>query len=406
MRILIFSQYFWPENFTINNITKTLNSKFELEVLTGQPNYPSGKIYKGFKWWGLESTYENNFYVNRVPIFPRGNNSKIKLIMNYLFFIFSASFFGFIKMWKKKFDIIFCFAPSPILQAIPGIFISKLTKAKFVLYVQDLWPESLSATGNIKSPLILNIIDKFVSFIYKKSDLILVSSKPFKDNIKKYVNPNKIRYLPNSIDLTDQNLEAKINPDLDNYLTNYFSCVFTGNLGKAQSLETIVDAALMLSNYKDIKILIFGYGNQFDILSKNIKKKSLKNIILMGAYPSNYMPIIMSKANCLIASLKNEEIFKLTIPYKIQSYMSSGRPIIASIPGEGARLVIESGAGIACEPENASSMSKAILKLKSLNDQELKKFGINGKSFFFENFEHQKVMNKLISFLEDVQRKK
>lgn len=402
MKILILSQHYRPENFRINEIVDSLkNYDHNISVLTGQPNYPEGKIYKGYKAYNYSKKNNLGIEIIRVPSFPRGKNSKIRIIINYLVFILSASIFGIWKIRKKKFDVVLCYATSPILQAIPGIIFSMLNKTRFVLYVQDLWPESLLATGNISNKYILALVGKLVSFIYKSSNLILISSRPFKKSINKYVKNKPIKYLPNSVNSSFYNFN-QIKLDIDIYFDNYFSCVFAGNLGEAQALEIFVECSLKLITQKKIRIFIFGYGNKYEWLLEQKKKYKLTNLYIMGKYPVEQMSHIFLKASCLIVSLKDQDVFRKTVPNKLQAYMACGRPIIGSIGGEGAKIIKESQSGIVCEPERGSLLADSILQLKSLKKIQLDEMGLNAKKYFLKNFEHENLMKKLNEILKGI----
>ena len=201
MRILIITQYFWPEVFRINELVLSLVMRGALvNILTGQPNYPDGVILPGYNAWGMNKQSWGGAHILRVPLFPRGRKSGLRLALNYFSFVISTLLFGFIRLPFKKADVILVYAPSPLLQALPALFWGRLRGIPVVLYVQDLWPDSIEATGYIKSRFIIRIVKALVSFIYKHSDVILVSSKPFKDIVQSYGTKAKIIYYPNSVD--------------------------------------------------------------------------------------------------------------------------------------------------------------------------------------------------------------
>jgi glycosyltransferase involved in cell wall biosynthesis len=403
LNILIISQYFHPEHFRINRVASNLiQLGYRVTVLTGKPNYPEGIFYTGFRPLVFTKSLEGGIRIFRTPIIRRGRKSKFLLFLNYLSFVLSASFFGCLKLRGERFDLVYCYAPSPITQALPAILLGRLFSAPVVLNVQDLWPQSLAASGNITNRWVLKFVGLLVAFIYQKCSLIIGSSRPFLPEIRKLAPDSVVDYLPNSAD-ADIGVSSEIlknfqleKSEIDKVFDTDFTCVFTGNLGKSQSLETLISAAQHLSSVPDIKIVVFGFGNQFNWLESQISALGLSNLSLMGRYPPETMPYVMSKSSCLLCCLADTEIFRMTVPNKIQAYLAAGKPIIACMVGEGAQIVLDSRAGVACRPGDGEALAGAILKLKESSASELKQFGINGKRYFKKNFDDELVMNELI----------
>lgn len=399
MKILIISQYFWPETFRINEIVTSLLARdIHVDILTGQPNYPDGKIYSGYKFWGLQRQAWNGTNLFRVPLFPRGKRNSINLALNYTSFAISASIFGFFRFLNRSYDVIFVYAPSPLLQALPALFLGWLKRVPVVLYVQDLWPDSLEATGYIKSQLIIRCVKLIVSFIYKRTDFILVSSQPFKDIIHSYGTKAKIIYYPNSVENMFSDPESGLKPMIPELDTG-FKVVFAGNVGSAQAVQVIVDAAKLLREYSDIRFIVVGSGSELDWMKNQILSHDMRNLFLVGRYPVEAMPNILSRASALLVTLADRPIFALTVPNKIQAYLAVGRPIVACMNGEGARIVEEAGAGISMPAEDGAALAAGILKLYELPDSERVQMGKNGQSYFAKNFEHEQLIDKLIEYL-------
>ena len=400
MKILIITPHFWPENFYINFVAKKLSdSGNSITILTGKPNYPRGQIFKGYTKFSITKEKIDNIYIYRTPIFPRGQNSKIKLFLNYLSFVISASFFAPWIFRKKSFDVLFVYGVSPLLSALPAIVFAFIKKKKICLWVQDLWPESVISTGYVKNKFILFLLKHIVVFIYKNSDLILTQSRSFRSRISNLSPKSKILYLPNSIDEIFLNKKVIFQAPPFSFNRNYFNVVFAGNIGKAQSINTIIEAAKILQKYKNIKLLIVGNGSDKDFLLEMISKYKLNNIAYMGAYPLDQMPSIFNNASALLISLNNHDIFKLTVPNKLQAYLASSKPIIGSISGEAARIIKESKSGFAVKPGDADLLADAILKLSKLKKSDLKVMGNNGKTYFKNNFNSSILNKKLISIL-------
>jgi glycosyltransferase involved in cell wall biosynthesis len=397
MRILIFTQYFWPENFHINEIAKGLkNRKHEINVLTALPNYPEGNFFPGYVKKILKKQIWEGINIFRVPIFARGKN-RFTLAINYISFILSGIFFAPWLLRNKKYDVIFVYAPSPILQVLPAIFYGRLKKIPVVLWVQDLWPESLSATGHIKSKLFLKFLSFFVKFCYSKCDLILTQSEKFIPPIKKLVPDVAIKYHPNSVSNIFYNHPNKRTGKFNFALSEKFIILFAGNIGNAQSLETIVGTTELLKDYEDIAIVMIGSGNKLEWLKKVKKDKNLEYLHIKGHFAIELMPQIMSQASVLISTLADKPIFALTVPNRIQAFLAVGKPIIACMNGEGARIVDEAKAGLTVPAENKYKLAEAILKLYEMPNQQRKEMGKNGRKYFKKHFDGDKLLMELLN---------
>ena len=403
MKILIASQYYWPENFRINDIAKTLLEKgIEVEVLTGKPNYPRGEMFSGYRAWGCQRETHQGININRIPLLDRGSGG-MRLALNFLSFIVSGLLFAPWMLRKKKFDVIFIYAPSPILQAIPAIFLGWLKGCPVVLWVQDLWPESLSATGYVKNRFLLRMVETMVRYIYRHTDSILIQSEAFRVPVARLTrDADKIRYYPNAVETTLPS-SAPPSPEADALtkdIAQGFSVVFAGNLGTAQSVETIIDAAEKLRAHADVRFFLVGSGSRLDWLRLEIARRGLSNVILPGRFPPTAMPAFYAAASALLVSLSDEAIFAYTIPSKLQGYLAAGRPIIASLNGEGARVVAEANAGVGCAAGDAGALAAAVMHLRSLSQPERAVLGDNGRRYAAEHYSLDRLANDLIVHLE------
>jgi glycosyltransferase involved in cell wall biosynthesis len=406
MKILIFNQYFWPENFRINELACSLKLQgHNVEVMTSKPNYPDGYLFPGYSHLGNFRQVWKGIIIHRLPIITRGYKSSIRLALNYFSYLVAGLFLAPWILRRKKYDVIFVYAPSPIFQVIPASFLGWIKGVPVVLWVQDLWPESAEATGYVKSTWVLKLLEKLVRFSYAHTDLILVQSRAFVDYVSKLAPKIPVLYYPNSVDkdfYTPKDLDG---PYIDS-LTSGFTVLFAGNVGEAQSMETIVSAAEELLPYKEIKIVIIGSGSKIDWLSKEIKQKSLENIFLEGRYPVETMPALMRKASVLLVSLTNQPIFGLTVPNKVQAYLAVGRPIIASLNGEGARIINEAKTGFSVPAEDAKGLAEAILTMYRMSDEQRSQLGENGRAYFKSNFDGDKLIYELIGHFKRLVAKK
>ncbi|UCP00014.1 glycosyltransferase family 4 protein [Metapseudomonas lalkuanensis] len=402
MKILIVSQYFWPESFLINDFSRKLAERgHDVVIATGKPNYPDGDIYSGYKSEGVQREfYAGNVEVIRVPIRPRGKGGAFNLAVNYLSFVFSG-LVNFPKILRgREFDFILVFAVSPITQVIPAIFLKWLKSAHLAVWVQDLWPESLSATGFVKRNLPLRLVGGMVRVIYSCCNTILVQSQAFFDSVRLYADSSKIVYFPNSIDPDSLLVErASIPAELAEEIEDCFSVVFAGNIGSAQSIDTIVNAAFLLQDCQDLKIFVVGSGSRSGWVRAQKEALGLKNLVIPGRFSMESMPHLFRISSALLVSLKRDRTFSLTIPSKVQAYLAAGRPIVASLDGEGARVVSESGAGVVSFAEDAVALAANIRHLYEMTPEEREHMGRLGRAYFAQNFDMNAQSDRLIDIL-------
>jgi len=399
MRILVISQYFWPENFKINDLCIGLKERgHEVLVLTGKPNYPVGSFNKGYTFFNKSTENWNGIKIYRSNLITRGKGSGVRLFANYFSFAFFASLR--VLFIKNKFDKIFVYQPSPVTVGFPGIVAKLKFKAPMFFWVQDLWPESITAAGGIKNKYVLRIMNVITMYIYNRSEKILVPSKSFIPYIlNQRIDEKKLVYFPNSTESYYAPISREVNYNLN--LPEGKKILFAGNIGESQSFDTLIDAALILKN-KNIKVnwIIIGEGRMKEYVINRVKNLKLENYFhLLGQFPSTDMPKFFNCADALLVSLKKDPIFALTIPSKIQSYMASAKPIIACLDGEGSKIVEEANAGFTCPAEDANALSDLILKFYNLDDKERVKLGLNGRKYFEQEFERELLLTKLESIL-------
>jgi len=329
--------------------------------------------------------------VIRVPLYPRKNGRFHHLILNYLSFVFFATIIGLPKVLFKKYDIVFSWGTSPILMAIPGIFAAKLKRKPHYVWVQDLWPETLSAVGATKNPLLLNIVGLVVKWIYKNSYKILIQSQFFKSSILKWGGKEEqIMYYPNWAEEIFEKDKSKPQSQ-----TQDFKILFAGNVGIAQNMGLIVDTARLITHEK-IVFHIYGEGSSKKWLGEQIIKYNLQNkIVLHARLPVEDMPQLYRQHDALFVSLKKEPAFEKVLPAKVQTYLTSGVPIIASGEGELNRVITASGAGFCAPPEDANENFESILKLYKLTAEQRISMGIKGQEFYNKYFTREHLINQL-----------
>jgi len=406
VKIILVTQYFWPETFIINDLAKTLVAQgHEVQVFTGKPNYPEGKVFPGYTSHGCDrELYANKIPVFRAPLRPRGRGA-IGLTLNYLSFVFNGIRFfpKALQTGGKPYDVIFVFAPSPILSMLPAVLLKWKAKAHLAVWVQDLWPESLRATGFVRSRFLLFCVGVLVRALYAFSDTLLIQSRAFKTSVMRYASESKIVYYPNCYaqNVAEKTMQTEIPAELLAFMEQNFCLVFAGNLGTAQSLETLVAAATRLKHLPRCKLIIVGAGSMYAWLVAQKDALGLDNMYLVGRFPSSEMPHFFSRAAGLLVTLRKSNVFSLTVPSKLQAYLAAGRPIIAALDGEGARIVQEARAGFCCAAEDSAELARAIERLFHMPAAERIQLGDSGQRYFAANFEMNAQGRRLIEILEE-----
>lgn len=399
MKLLILTQYFHPEQFRINMIAQAFVSRgHQVTILTGQPNYPNGKTYPGYKAYRFQQDEWQGVTIFRVPVIPRGSGKNSRLMLNYCSFMMSSAIFAMCSR-RKKWDACFVFQPGPIFQAFAGVVLKKLYRVPLYVWTQDLWPETLSATGRLSAPLVEKIIRRFVGMIYRNSNRVLVTSKAFIPFISQFRLPASPVFLANACEDFYHPIPENEKQTLPNMPVG-FKVMFTGNLGSAQALPTLIAAACILKDDVEIKWVFVGNGSELHNTKQLVKKYDLDNqIIFLGSHPAEFMPYIIVDADVCLATLNKSPIFALTLPGRIQSYMACEKPIISAIDGETARIIEEAACGIAVGSEDAEALAKAVVTLKNKSAEERHQMGKNGRAYYEKHFRSDVVIDKLTAIL-------
>lgn len=324
MKILVICQYYYPEQFRINDICEELVKKGnEVTVITGLPNYPTGTIPKEYKFFKKRKENINGVNVIRSWEIGRRKGSIFR-ILNYCSYIISASIKAL--FLPNDYDCVYVYQLSPVTMAIPGILYKKKNKKKLHLYCLDLWPASLTAGGIKENSIFYKLMKKASSWIYRNADTISITSKQFEEYFKDKLGlrNQKMIYLPQYAEELYNNIriEKKEKENVD--------FVFAGNIGEVQSVETIVMAASKITD-QNIKIHIVGDGSSLEKCKKLFNDLNLKNIIFYGRRPMEGMQQFYQIADAMLVTLKKDDIISMTLPGKVQSYMAARKPIIGAI---------------------------------------------------------------------------
>lgn len=408
MRLLVVSQYFWPEVFRVNELVECLVERgHQVTVLTGRPNYPDGAVFPAYRQDPDGFARYAGAEVLRVPLRPRGRGN-LALLRNYWSFVFWGCLLAPWLLRGRQFDAIFVFETSPITSALPALLLRRLKRAPLALWVLDLWPDTLSAVGVVRSQRGLHLVGRLVAFIYRRCDLILAQSRAFFPAIERWSRaPHKTRYFPQwseGVFAGGPAVRATA-PELAPF-AGRFKILFAGNLGDAQDLPSVLAAAALLKHRADVQWLIVGDGRAADAVRSEISRLGLQGqVAMLGRYPLERMPEFFVGADALLVSLKAEPIFALTVPGKVQSYLAAGKPILAMLDGEGARVIAEAGAGKVCPAGDAAALARCVEELAAAPAYERARMAEAGRVYAEREFAREALIDQLEGWLHELRKR-
>lgn len=381
MRVLILSQWFDPEP-TFKGIAfarELMKLGHEVEVLTGFPNYPGGKLYPGYRVRMLQREMIEGISVIRVPLYPNHDSSALKRILNYCSFAVSAAMLG--PLLVKKADVAYVYHP-PATVALPAIALRLLRGIPFVYDIQDLWPDTLAATGMVNNQKVLKCVDLFCQLTYKMASRIVVLSPGFRKLlVKRGVPGKKISVIYNWCD--EAWVAAEPTGLGDSELEGRFNVVFAGTMGKAQALDTVLESAALLANrLPQVQFVLVGGGIDVERLKVKKEEMGLRNVLFLPRRPVSEIGKVLSRADALLVHLKDDPLFEITLPSKTQAYLAAGRPIIMAVRGDAAELVERAEAGMSCLPGNAQSIADTVERFVAMEREQLGRMGRNGAEYY------------------------
>lgn len=389
MKILVVCQYYYPEQFRINDICDQLAAEgHSVTVLTGLPNYPKGEIPYEYKWGKRRKEVVNGVKIVRSFEVARGNGA-IRLGLNYLSYMIFASLKTF--FMEKDFDIIFVYQLSPVTMAFPAIIAKKITKIPLYLYSCDIWPESMKNIVSNENNIIYRLLKKISTYIYSKSDGIGITSTPFFHyfNTVHSIPMDKISYIPQHAEET----YLSINESEDNGIVDF---VFMGNIGLAQDIDCILDAVQELKSDFSFKVHFVGDGSYLEDSKLIVNEKGLSDhVIFHGRHPLEDMPKFYRFADACLLTLKGDSLVGQTMPSKLQGYMAAGRPVIGAINGAAQEVIRESHCGICVNAGDSKALAE-VMKDFIQNPDKYKNNGENGRKYFVDNFTKKIYMEKLL----------
>lgn len=400
--ILVVTQYFYPESFRINDIcTEWVKRGYKVTVLTGLPNYPIGKLFPGYGLFKKRKEVWNGIEIIRIPLIPRGSSS-IGMGLNYISFMLSGLIWACTH--NVKADMVFSFEVSPMTQVLVGCKYARRHKIPHFLYVQDLWPENVITVTQIKNPLIIKPIDKMVDYIYRNSDHIFATSPSFVKSIcnrKNSVSEEKVHYWPQYAEEFYHPIDKDVAKE---EATTYgipnddtFKIIFTGNIGTAQGLDILPKIAELLKD-GNIRFVIVGDGRYLETLMTDIHQKEVDDMFIMvSRQPAEIIPVLLSACDVAFVSFADDELWKKTIPAKLQSYMACGMPILASADGETKRILEEANCG---RSSAITDMEYLYSNLMELMKSDLSTMSKNSLNYANANFNKGRLLEYIESFFE------
>ncbi len=403
LRILLLSQWYDPEpNFKSGALGRALVARGHIvTAITGFPNYPQGRVYPGYRQrlWQWEKM--DGVRVLRLPLYPDHSRSAARRSLNYLSFAASTSLLG--PALCGPADVMWVYHP-PLTVGIPAWWIGLLRRVPFVYEIQDMWPETLPVSGMVTNERVLGWLGHFADFVYKQAAAITVISPGFKRNlVQKGVPAERIHVVPN---WADEEIYRPVLPDpvlAEEYeMAGRFNIIYAGNMGLAQALDTVVEAATLLQDLPAVQFIMIGDGLDRPELERQVQTRQLTNVRFLPRQPAERMPHFYALADALLVHLKRDPLFEITIPSKTLAYMACGRPILCAVAGDAADVVRSAGAGVTCSPQHPPALAQAVRKLYSMSKTELEALGQAGRGAFRANYTRQVLIDRYEALLADV----
>lgn len=403
MRCLLLTNHFYPEMFRCNDIAFELVKRgYEVTVLTAIPDYPQGKFYEGYSLFRRRRERIQGVEVIRVPVIPRGDGRALRMMLNYASCTFFMMFYALYHALFRRYDCIFVHQTSPATIALPGVLIKKIQHIPMDLWILDMWPQSLVA-GGVRSSWVYRLVDRMMDFIYRNSAVIHISSLGFRKMLEaRGVPDEKIVYLPNWSD--DSIVHA---PQMEiPALPTGFIVMFAGNLGEAQNLENVLAAATRLKDCEKIHWVFLGDGRKKPWMEQYVAQNRLENTVhLLGRFPIETMPSFFRKADIMLVSLADEVVFNMTLPAKVQAYMSCAKPILGMLNGEGQEIIAKAGCGKWVDANDVDGLAQTVLAFSRMPAEEREAMGRNGYEYYMRYFQKKVCMDIVDGALHDLTNK-
>lgn len=384
MRILLLTQWFDPEPaFKGLAFARALVRRgHEVEVLTGFPNYPGGRLYPGYRVRPVQRELIEGIPVTRVALYPSHDGSAIRRVCNYLSFACAAATMGVYAVRRP--EVVYVYHP-PATIAVPALMLKALRGVPYVLDVLDLWPDTLAATGMVADTWILRAVGAFCRISYRSAARIVVPTPGFRELlIERGVPAEKIALVYN---WSHEPQDCQARPDApivkEAGIEGRFNVVFAGNMGRAQALSSVLSSArLVAGRAPQVQFVFVGGGIDVEALKAEAERKALPNVRFLPARSAAEVGALLVAADLLLVHLRDAPLFRITIPSKTQAYMAAARPILMAVRGDAARLVEAAGAGVCVAPEDPEALANAVCELSATNPERLSTMGRRGRAYY------------------------
>lgn len=399
MKILLLTQWYDPEpTFKGQAFAAELRRHgHEVQVITGFPNYPGGEIYQGYKIRPLRRECIDGVEVCRVALYPSHDGSGVKRALNYISFAVSSCLFGI--LFARKADVIYAYHP-PLTVGMSAAFIGMFRRTPVVYDIQDMWPDTLKATGMLSNVRALALIDRICGWVYRSARSLVVLSPGFRELLlARGVPPEKIDVIYNWCD--EATLRAPLSHVVPDCMNGRFNVVFAGTMGHAQALDAVIEAAGMVASVNPaIQFVFVGGGVDVDRLKLLAAKVSSTNVVFIPRVPMSEVGSILCAADVLLVHLRDDPLFAITVPSKTQAYMAVGRPIVMAVRGDAASLVKASGCGEAVSPEDPEAIAGAVLRMAALSHEERQTLGHRGADWYQKELSLETGVKRFIDVFE------
>ncbi len=391
LQTLFITQWFDPEPGALRGLPLArwlMRRGHDVEVLTGFPNYPGGRVYDGYRQQFRQREVMDGVPVVRVPLYPSHDRNPLARVANYAGFALSASTIGLASV--KRADVAFVYHP-PATIGLPAVVLRALRGTPYVLHIADMWPESVvesgMAGGSRARKWLERAIAGWCNVIYRQASAITVLSPGFQRLlVERGVPEEKIHIVYNWTDeeifrpvARDEALAAKLG------VAGKFVVCYAGNLGQFQAIDTVLDAAALVADQEDIVVLIAGTGQAEGDLRARAERMGLRNVVFTGRLPTNEMPAVNALADVQLVHLRDLPFFAATVPSKTQVALASGRPVLMCVAGDAATIIQHAGAGLTAPPENAEAMAAAIRQLHNESPEARAAMGERGRRYYLDH---------------------
>ncbi|MGY1681924.1 glycosyltransferase family 4 protein [Geodermatophilus sp. SYSU D01176] len=401
MRIAVVSQYFWPENFRVNDLVAELCAQgHEVQVLTGRPNYPTGRLFPGYGVIRPIRQSALGAAIRRVPLVPRGDGRAVSLSVNYVSFAASASVLGPLLV-RGRIDAILVCGFSPITVVLPAVILGAAKRVPVVLWLQDLWPDTLRAMGLLRRPWLDRLATRLTAWLHRSVDHVLVQSRAFQGSLRRHgVREAAMSYAPNWAEEEFAPIDVPADRPERAQLPEGFILMFAGNLGAAQDLHTVLAAAEATRDLLDLHWVVLGDGSRAGWLTNEVERRGLEETVhLLGRRPVETMPTWFALADAMLVTLQPDPVYEMTIPSKLQAYLACGRPVLAGLDGEGARVVEEARCGLTAPAGDAAALARGARRLHAMPAGERAALGARARQFYLEHFDRKTTIEHIVDTL-------